>query len=169
MIINNIMNSLSCNIEIFKNISSGYPEDFISWKPSPDKWCILEIINHLYDEEREDFRARLKNILEGSTEWAPIKPAEWVTERKYIERNFGESLDNFILERNKSINWLKTINDSDLDKTVSHPKFGDFNARQMLACWLTHDMLHIRQILKLQYEYLESSIKPYTLDYAGGW
>jgi hypothetical protein len=157
------------NIQVFQNISTSYPAEIIKWKPSPEKWCLLEIINHLYDEEREDFRARLKNILNNKTEWDPIRPSEWVTERKYMERNLKESLNDFISERKQSIEWLNTINDSDLDITVSHHKFGDFNARQMLASWLAHDILHLRQILRLQYLYLEQSIKPNTLDYAGGW
>ncbi|RPI17571.1 MAG: DinB family protein [Ignavibacteriae bacterium] len=161
--------SFQSNIHVFQNLTSAYPEDFIKWKPSPDKWCLLEVINHLYDEERDDFRDRLKHILEGNTEWAPIHPSAWVIERKYIEKDFQESLNNFIYERKQSIDWLNTIDDSDLDKTVSHPKFGDFNARQMLVSWLAHDILHIRQILRLQYLYLESTIKPLTIDYAGGW
>lgn len=169
MNINNIINSFAVNSKIFQNIASGFPDGFIKWKTSPEKWCLLEIINHMYDEEIEDFRARLKNILAGNTEWAPIKPAEWVKERGYIERDFNDSLNNFLSERKKSIEWLKTINVSDLEKTVIHPRFGKFNAGQMLSCWLAHDMLHIRQILHLQYQYLEESIEPYTLDYAGGW
>jgi hypothetical protein len=28
------------------------------WKPEADSWSILEVVNHLYDEEREDFRTR---------------------------------------------------------------------------------------------------------------
>lgn len=27
--------------------------------PAPEKWCLLEIVFHLYDEEREEFRARV--------------------------------------------------------------------------------------------------------------
>ena len=34
-----------------------------SWKPDPGTWSILEVINHLYDEERLDFRARLDSLL----------------------------------------------------------------------------------------------------------
>ena len=35
----------------------------IQWKQSENKWSMLEIICHLYDEEREDFRSRLAKIL----------------------------------------------------------------------------------------------------------
>jgi hypothetical protein len=101
--------------------------------------------------------------------WDPIRPQEWVTERKYIERDFNESVNNFIKEREYSINWLNDSINRNWSAKVSREGFGSFTAREMLSNWLAHDMLHIRQILRLQYLYLEESIKPASLDYAGGW
>ena len=45
------------------------------WKPDPDSWSILEVVNHLWDEEREGFRRRLELVLQrrpGS--WPEIDP-----------------------------------------------------------------------------------------------
>lgn len=33
------------------------------WKPSPEDWSILEVLNHLVDEETLDFRRHLHHIL----------------------------------------------------------------------------------------------------------
>jgi len=42
------------------------------WKPAPGKWSILEVVNHLYDEEREDFRQRLELVLKDpALAWPP--------------------------------------------------------------------------------------------------
>lgn len=169
MDIKHIINSFERNAGIFKKLVSGFPEDFIKWKPAPDKWCLLEIINHLYDEEREDFRARTGKILDEDVNWNPIRPQEWVKERKYIERDFDESLNNFIKERELSIKWLNESIDRNWNAKVEREGFGSFTAYEMLTNWLAHDMLHIRQILKLQYQYLEESINPAKLDYSGGW
>jgi hypothetical protein len=38
----------------------------------------------------------------------------------------------------------------------------------IFANWLAHDYLHIRQILRLKYEYLKS-ISEEDLSYAGEW
>jgi hypothetical protein len=169
MDIKDIIDSLDKNKDTLRNLLTAFPEDFIKWKPSPDKWCLLEIVNHLYDEEREDFRARTKKILDEDVNWDPIRPQEWVSERKYIERDFNESLNNFIKEREYSIKWLNDSINRSWNAMVSREGLGSFTAREMLSSWLAHDMLHIRQILKLQYLYLEDSIKPSSLEYAGGW
>jgi hypothetical protein len=33
----------------------GVTEAQARWKPAPEEWSILEVINYLCDEEREDF------------------------------------------------------------------------------------------------------------------
>ena len=37
----------------------GISAEQARWKPDSETWSILEVVNHLYDEEREDFRVRL--------------------------------------------------------------------------------------------------------------
>jgi len=44
----------------------GVTPENVRWKPDPASWSILEVINHLWDEEREDFRVRLGIILDAS-------------------------------------------------------------------------------------------------------
>ena len=57
------------------------------WKPAPQEWSILEVIHHLYDEEREDFRLRLDLILHHpDVPWPPIDPEGWVTARRSSDR-----------------------------------------------------------------------------------
>ena len=41
----------------------GVSEEQARWKPAPEVWSILEVMHHLWDEEREDFRVRLNLIL----------------------------------------------------------------------------------------------------------
>ena len=78
------------------------------WRPDEESWSLLEVINHLYDEEREDFRAHLQGALQNPIlPWSSIDPQSWVTERHYQERDFEFSVENFLLERVESLAWLK--------------------------------------------------------------
>jgi hypothetical protein len=71
---------------------------------------LLEIICHLYNEEREDFRARIQSILENPTvRLLPISPVKWVTEREYIKQGFDKKLAAFLEERTASIAWLNNL------------------------------------------------------------
>ena len=83
----NIINKIEANAPTFKSLLENISNEQTHWKPSPEKWSLLEIVNHLYDEEREDFRQRIKNIFEDPEKaWTPIAPAEWIRESTPKER-----------------------------------------------------------------------------------
>ncbi len=49
------------------------PAELQRWKPSPERWSLLEIVNHLADEEALDFRTRIERTLrDPSGAWPPI-------------------------------------------------------------------------------------------------
>jgi len=164
-----IINELSRNKNVFKELMAGKTEEEYMWKSSPDKWCLLEIICHLYDEEREDFRTRTKHVLETpELDLIPFDQLAWINDRKYIEQNYTVILSKFINERERSIKWLESLHHPNWNNYTDHPKFGQMSAKMFLSNWLAHDYLHLRQILKLKFDYLKN-ISGETLVYAGNW
>jgi hypothetical protein len=161
--------ALESNAATFKAMLSGVPKEIYLWKPAPDKWSLLEIICHLYDEEREDFRARLKStLLSPEQPWPPIDPLKWVVERKYPEQDYENKIMAFLNERADSIRWLGSLVNPDWNNSYVHPKVGPVKAELLLANWLAHDYLHFRQITRTKYLYLREHAGV-PLDYAGIW
>ncbi|MBW1294605.1 DinB family protein [Aquimarina litoralis] len=151
-----IIDELSRNQQVFKELLRDVPKEVYLWKNRPNRWCLLEIVCHLYDEEREDFRARTKHILETpDNEFIPIDPEGWVAQREYITKEYSNMLSKFLHERSISINWLKTLQDPKWNNVTIHPEFGEMTAQQFMANWLAHDYLHIRQITNLKLDYLK--------------
>lgn len=164
-----IILELDRNKNIFKELLTKIREEQHLWKPKPEKWCLLEIVCHLYDEEREDFRTRVKHVLETpDLPLPPIDPPGWVQERKYIQQNYTDTLSKFLQEREQSVKWLQTLTNPQWDNFYVHPKFGQMTAKMFLCNWLAHDYLHIRQILKLKFDYLKY-LTDEKLTYAGVW
>lgn len=98
---------MSANADAIASLSRSVTEAQARWKPSPDEWSILEVLCHLCDEEREDFRTRVKLTLQNPAEpWPPIDPVGWVTARGYNRREPGASLEAFLRERRESLKWL---------------------------------------------------------------
>jgi hypothetical protein len=140
------------------------------WKPSTQAWSMLEVICHLYDEERKDFRPRLDVLLHRLAEAPPpIDPERWVTARNYQARDFQIARADFQRERQASLAWLHTLSAPDWtqNKTISV----DFvlHAGDMLASWVAHDFLHMRQLVELHYAYHAEQAQPYAVGYAGAW
>src|SRR5438067_300174 len=116
MDLNYVIKLLAANAGIFEGLTKTVNSELAVWKPAPDKWSILEVVNHLYDEEREDFRQRLELVLKDpALVWPPIAPKEWVTAHAYSERDLAESLNNFLSEREKSLAWLRSLRSPKLE------------------------------------------------------
>jgi len=158
---------LSKNSASFKQILSDVSEKQAKWKPEPKKWSILEVVHHLFDEEREDFRKRIDLLLNKPGElWPPIDPEGWVKTRKYNEQDFQQMLHNFLEERNKSIAWLENLQNPNWDAAYNHKIVGKISTGDLLASWVAHDFLHMRQLASLRAEYVEKIAQPYSTRYA---
>lgn len=164
-----IINGLSENRIVFKYLLSGLGKEMYLWKPNPEKWCLLEVVCHLYNVEREDFRVRTKHVLDTPTAaLPPINPGGWVDMSNYMQQNYLDKLNDFLSERAQSIKWLYSLHNPNWDNSCEHPKFGKMTAGMFLSNWLAHDYLHIRQITKLKYDYLKQLTNE-DLSYAGNW
>lgn len=160
---------LENNGQTIKSLFEGVTAEQAQRKPAPDSWSMLEVVCHLYDEEREDFRRRLEIMLRGSGEaWPPINPVGWVTERKYIEQDFGEMLAKWAGERAKSLAWLDNLGSPDWSAVTTN-QFGSMRAGDMLAAWVRHDILHMRQLVELKHMRVVEMNEPYDGGYAGDW
>ncbi len=154
---------------VISSLVQGVSPDQSRWKPAPDRWSLLEVINHLDDEERDDFRKRLDFLLHKPDQSPPpIDPPRWAVERKYNERELQESLERFLNERRSSLQWLHGLRNPHWEQIFQLPH-GPIRAGDLLASWAAHDLLHIRQLTRLQYEYLNRESTPYLTEYAGCW
>jgi hypothetical protein len=80
--------------------------------------------------------------------WPPIDSEGWVTVRGYNDRDLQTSLQRFLDERRKSLEWLASLDTPDLKVYESRPGGGKLRAGDMLAAWLAHDLLHLWQLVE---------------------
>ena len=166
---NQIINELLNNQTILEAQLHSKSKNEYLFKPSPDKWCMLEVLCHLVDEEKEDFRTRVEYVLRDPSEKLPMfDPTEWPMSRNYLGQNYETKLTELLAERKKSITWLKSLVDPKWDNAYKHPKVGPMSAEFFLANWLAHDYIHIRQINRLAFEYLQDQ-SGIDLSYAGNF
>ena len=152
---------------LLRGALAGITEDELRWSPAEGAWSALEVACHLLDEEREDFRVRLRLLLEEpDAEWPPIDPPRWAKERGYADRDLKPTLKEFEKERAASVAWLRGL-DFDPDRRKVHPKFGAMTAGSLLGAWAAHDVLHLRQLAKLRYLYVKRLADPHDIGYAG--
>lgn len=165
-----IIRRLGLGAETVRTAVTGLGADAVRFKPSGDDWSILEVVCHLADEEVEDFRTRLRMTLEQPGEpWPPIDPVGTAAARNYQEQDFDAALDRYVRERAVSMAWLESLGEVDWDQAYAHPSFGAIAAGALLVSWAAHDELHLRQIIKRRFQWLEGLGAPYSTVYAGEW
>ncbi len=160
---------LAHGAEIIRGLVTGVTQAEARVKPTPTSWSMLEVVGHLVDEERDDFRLRIDLTLNHPGEkWPAIHPDNWVRERKYNERDLEQSLNEFLAERSKSLVFLKGLESANWD--ASHVSdYGERKAGELLGSWVAHDHLHMRQLIELRWFRVQKITVPYDILYAGDW
>lgn len=156
--------------EVLPRVVAAVGDSDARWKPPGGAWSILEVVCHLVDEETDDFRPRLRLVLDDPSQpWPAIDPEGAAVHRRYNEQNLGERAARLAAERRESVRWLRSLVNPDWPRAYQHPKWGPISAGMLLTSWAAHDLLHLRQIAKRQYELACRDGAPFAANYAGQW
>jgi DinB superfamily len=164
------MADMQATIPIMEAALSSIGAQEARWKPGPDRWSILEVVNHMADEESEDFRHCVDMLLHSPRrDWPKLETWEWVLSRKYNERDLAESLGRFIVARQESVAWLGGLSSPAWDNlhAGNHPFAEKKTAGDVMVSWVAHDFFHIGQINTLRWEHLNAAEPSFSTVYAG--
>lgn len=160
---------LSANARTIRAMLETIPEDQAQWKPDEQTWSLQEVMDHIYNEERVDFRSHLEEFFSHPQQpWGALKQ-EWVT-----IVNCQKALALFLEERENSIEWLSKLESPDWAIPVETP-FNDgaqkiiLTAGDVMVSWVAHDFLHMRQLNELLFAWNQSRADPFKVEYAGNW
>lgn len=130
---------------------SGLPDQLLRYKPSPDKWCILELLGHLADVELV-YSHRLRQMLaEKKSVIAPMNQDDWAQNLGYLEAAPAELVAQYGLNRHHNLRLLRRINVDDLQKSAYHPeKKAEVTVEDLVQRIVRHDANHIAQIETLK-------------------
>jgi hypothetical protein len=115
-------------------------------RPAPREWSPVEILCHLRDEEIEDFGARLRVIVDGAGEFAPIDPERWAKERRYHEADLPDVIQALRARRQASLDLLASVSPETLKGSRPHKRLGSLSGQDILAAWVAHDRIHLAQL-----------------------
>ncbi len=164
-----LLSQMADNAHRIRVLVEGVSDHQAHWKPDPTSWSIQEVISHLLDEEKEDFRVRIDFTLHRPNDpWPGIDPEGWVAQHKYNERDLKAALEGFLAAREESLAWLRGLSSPNWDEARDAP-FGRITAGDVFVSWVAHDLLHMRQLVRLHWSYTAMKVNPYRTTYAGTW
>jgi len=136
-------------------------------RPAPGEWSPVEILCHLRDEESEDFGARLRVIVDGVGEFAPIAPERWAEERRYREASLPNVLEALRAHRRASLDLIASVAPDTLTGARHHRRLGRLSGLDILAAWVAHDRIHLAQLAGTLARIWALRWAPLRAEYAG--
>jgi uncharacterized damage-inducible protein DinB len=132
---------------------SGLPERVLRYRPSPEKWCIHEILGHLADIEIV-YAFRLRHMLaENKPVIAPMDQNAWARNLGHLETSPPELVALYGLNRHANLRLLQRLKPGDLEKAAYHPETRqDFTVAQLIERMAMHGANHLEQIERLKQE-----------------
>jgi uncharacterized damage-inducible protein DinB len=147
---------------VLRSLMAMAPPDALAFREAPGTWNPLEVLCHVADAEVHDWMPRVEIILSGSQH--PFTPFD---REAGLARYGGWTIDALLreLERLRADNLDRLagfgMTASDLERAGMHPERGAVTLRQLLACWVTHDLAHVAQISRVLVRYFGREVGPW--------
>jgi DinB superfamily len=132
---------------------SGLSERVLRYKPSPEKWCVLEVLGHLADVEII-YGYRLRQMLaDPQPVIAPIDQDAWARNLNYLDSPPSELVAFYGLGRHHNLRLLRGLTVTDLAKSAFHPESqAQVTIADLVKRMAGHGAAHLQQIEKLKAE-----------------
>jgi hypothetical protein len=130
---------------------SGLSDRILRYKPSPDKWCVLEILGHLADVEIV-YGYRLRQMLADTKPViAPLDQDAWARNLNYLDSPPSELVEFYGLGRHHNLRLLRNLKASDLSKSAFHPEMQrEMTVADLVERMGEHGATHLQEIEKLK-------------------
>ena len=149
--------------EILRVLLSDLPEELVRVNEGPGTWSSFDVVGHLIHGEKTDWIPRARIILEHGEDRAfdPFDREAMLNESK--GKACKQLLDEFATLRSKNIEMLQQMNLSQADfaRKGKHPALGEVNLGQLLATWVTHDLDHLAQIIRVTGKHFDTFVGPW--------
>jgi DinB superfamily len=148
----------------------GVTENQARWKPAPDRWCILEYVEHLAvsddglvqivrkclqtpaKTETEDERRERENKIRGTQIPRGVNQAPHTLRPSGRFQSLPDAVAAFLAARERTMQYATTTQDDLRSHFSPHPVLGDLDAYQWLTGNAHHaetHASHIREIKEL--------------------
>lgn len=134
---------------LLETMLGGLPSDLLQWKPTSDRWSILEVLHHMSHIEPV-FADRVRRMItEDNPALMRYTQPHLTDPNFYATGSADEHLANLTAARRDFVAFVKSAPASAATRTGHHSELGVITVANMLHEWANHDLGHIRQIAEL--------------------
>ena len=161
------LDHMAATPDMVRALLTGVSAEQTLWKPTPDRFSIAELLEHLSHIEGHYFRARFDEILAADNPtFEPYDQNAFYAAGTYSNRDPEESLAHWEEQREDNLEFLRGLDSNVLQRKGEHTKMGSFFLTHILNEWALHDLGHIRQLAELvRAQLYYPNVGPFQPDY----
>ncbi|MEO9483985.1 MAG: DinB family protein [Ekhidna sp.] len=114
-----------------------------------NKWSIHENACHLAQAEIMIYERFQKFKKEAEPDFNPYLPGKTISDDDLINLELSEQLNLFENQRSKTVELLRSYDDSIWNRKGKHPQYKHYDPKILLRHTLMHDHLHMYRIEEL--------------------
>jgi len=141
----------------------GLPDDWVMRNEGPGTWSPLQVVGHLIFCEKNNFFGRIQTI-RSDADQKRLSPFDMSSQFEWTKgKNLSTLLTEFTDLRKQNLAALRSypLSEADLHKTGLHPKMGTVTLQHVLSTWVTHDLSHTAQILRVLAKQYKEDVGPF--------
>jgi hypothetical protein len=131
------------------NFFLSIPEEKLRFKYAPDKWSVLEVLQHMIDTERIFMHRCFRIARRDKTPLPGYEQDDYMAPANVSAKSLNDVLNEFTVGRQFTITLLKSLSDEDLMATGTASGHS-VSARALAGIIVGHDNWHLN-ILKERY------------------
>jgi hypothetical protein len=142
---------------------AGLPPAWIDATEGPETWSPYVIVGHLIHGERTDWITRATIILAQGANRRFESYDRFAQFRESQGKSMMALLDEFDQLRAENLATLRGwhLTEAQLSLQGEHPEFGAVTLRQLLSCWVAHDLGHIAQTARVMAKQYREAVGPW--------
>ena len=149
--------------KVLNNLLLNIDDQWVLNNEGENTWSPFDIIGHLIHGEKTDWIPRAKIILEHGSD-RTFEPFDRFAQYEISKgKIISELLHEFETLRKQNLYELKSLNISNnLNKKGMHPELGEVSLKNLLSCWVVHDLGHISQVARVMAKQYKNEVGIWT-------
>jgi hypothetical protein len=123
------------------------PDEKVSLKTNPKKWCIKEIIGHLVDSASNNHHKFVRTIEVNGIDFPPYQQDNWVDIQKYQRYDWTSLLTLWANYNQLLAHIISTVPEEALHHTLTIAGKGPFELKFIMEDYVEHLKHHLKQAL----------------------
>ena len=148
---------------VLRDLLLGLPDPWIEATEGAGTWSPFDVVGHLIHGERTDWVPRVEHMLRhgDSVAFPPFDREAMLAASRGA--SLGQLLDTFGELRSESLSRLAALGltEADLARRGRHPELGAVTLGQHLTTWVTHDLNHLGQTVRVMARQYTEAVGPW--------